>query len=43
VSRLDPLGDEAVGVALTCLNFVGPGDDQVAEPGDLRIIIRDEC
>jgi hypothetical protein len=43
LSRLDPLGDEAVGVALTCLNSWGRAMTQVAEPGDLRIIIRDEC
>jgi hypothetical protein len=43
LSRLDPLGDEAVGVALTCLNSWGRTMTQVAEPGDLRIIIRDEC
>jgi hypothetical protein len=43
LSRLDPLGDEAVGVALTCLNSWGRAMTQVAEPGDLRVIIRDEC
>jgi hypothetical protein len=43
LSRLDPLGDEAVGVALTCLNSWGRAMTQVAEPGDMRIIIRDEC
>jgi len=43
LSRLDPLGDQAVGVALTCLNSWGRAMTQVAEPGDLRIIIRDEC
>jgi hypothetical protein len=43
LSRLDPLGDEAVGVALTCLNSWGRAMTQVAEPGDLRIIVRDEC
>jgi hypothetical protein len=43
LSRLDPLGDEAVGVALTCLNSWGRAMTQVAEPGDLRIVIRDEC
>ena len=42
LSRLDPLGDEAVGVALTCLNSWGRAMTQVAEPGDLRVIIRDE-
>jgi len=43
LSRLDPLGDEAVGVALTCLNSWGRAMTQVAEPGDLRIIVRDEA
>ena len=43
LSRLDPLGDEAVGVALTCLNSWGRAMTQVAEPGDMRVIIRDEC
>ena len=43
LSRLDPLGDEAVGVALTCLNSWGRAMTQVAAPGDLRIVIRDEA
>jgi hypothetical protein len=43
LSRLDPLGDEAVGVALTCLNSWGRAMTQVAQPGDLRVIVRDEC
>jgi hypothetical protein len=43
LSRLDPLGDEAVGVALTCLNSWGRAMTQVAEPGDTRVIVRDEC
>jgi hypothetical protein len=43
LSRLDPLGDEAVGVALTCLNSWGRALTQVASPGDLRVVIRDEC
>jgi hypothetical protein len=43
LSRLDPLGDQAVGVALTCLNSWGRAMTQVAEPGDLRIIVRDEA
>jgi hypothetical protein len=42
LSRLDPLGDEAVGVALTCLNSWGRAMTQIAEPGDLRIVVRDE-
>src|SRR3954471_7094935 len=43
LSRLEPLGDEGIGVALTCLNSWGRAMTQVAEPGDLRIVIRDEC
>ncbi len=43
LSRLDPLGDEAVGVALTCLNSWGRAMTQLAEPGDMRIVVRDEC
>ena len=43
LSRLSPLGDEAVGVALTCLNSWGRAMTQVSEPGDLRIIVRDEA
>ncbi len=43
LSRLDPLGDEALGVALTCLNSWGRAMTQVSEPGDLRIIVRDEA
>ena len=43
LARLEPLGDEAVGVALTCLNSWGRAMTQVAEPGDLRIVVRDEC
>jgi hypothetical protein len=43
LSRLDPLGDEAVGVALTCLSSWGRAMTQLAMPGDLRVIIRDEC
>jgi hypothetical protein len=42
LSRLDPLGDQAVGVALTCLNSWGRGMTQLAQPGDLRIVVRDE-
>ena len=43
LSRLDPLGDEAVGVALTCLNSWGRAMTALAEPGDLRVVVRDEC
>jgi hypothetical protein len=43
LSRLDPLGDEAVGVALTCLNSWGRAMTQVGQAGDLRIVVRDEA
>lgn len=42
LSRLDDLGDEAVGIALLCLNSWGRGMREVADPGDLRIVVRDE-
>ncbi len=42
LSRLEPLGDEAVGIALTCLNSWGRGMREMAQPGDLRIVVRDE-
>lgn len=42
LSRLDPLGEEAVGIALTCLNSWGRGMRETAEEGDLRIVVRDE-
>ena len=42
LSRLEALGDEAVGIALTCLNSWGRGMRELAAPGDLRIVVRDE-
>jgi hypothetical protein len=42
LSRLDDLGDEAVGIALLCLNSWGRGMRETAEVGDLRIVVRDE-
>jgi hypothetical protein len=42
LSRLEPLGDEAVGIALTCLNSWGQAMREIAEPGELRIVVRDE-
>lgn len=42
LSRLLPLGDEAVGIALTCLNSWGRGMREVADHDDRRIVIRDE-
>lgn len=43
LSRLEPLGDEAVGIALTCLNSWGTGMREMADTGDLRIMVRDEA
>ncbi|WP_141841532.1 ATP-binding protein [Humibacillus xanthopallidus] len=42
LSRLEPLGDEAVGIALTCLNSWGRGMRELAAPGDVRVVVRDE-
>lgn len=42
LSRLEGLGDEAVGIALLCLNSWGRGLRELADPGDLRIVVRDE-
>ncbi len=42
LSRLGPLGDEAVGIALVCLNSWGRGMREIAAPGDLRVVVRDE-
>jgi hypothetical protein len=42
LSRLDTSGDEAVGIALLCLNSWGQGMREIAEPGDVRIVVRDE-
>jgi hypothetical protein len=42
LSRLDKHGDEAVGVALLCLNSWGQGMREISDPGDLRIVVRDE-
>jgi hypothetical protein len=42
LSRLDKAGDEAVGIALLCLNSWGQGMREIAEPGDVRIVVRDE-
>ena len=36
------LGDEAVGIALLCLNSWGRGMRDLARPGDRRIVVRDE-
>lgn len=42
LSRLEPLGDEAIGIALTCLNSWGRGMREMAPAGDLRVVVRDE-
>ena len=42
LSRLEGLGDEAVGMALLCLNSWGRAMREVAAAGDMRIVIRDE-
>ena len=42
LSRLAPLGDDAVGIALVALNSWGRGMRETAAPGDLRIVVRDE-
>ena len=42
LSRLEPLGDEAVAIALLCLNNWGRGMREIAAPGDLRVVVRDE-
>ncbi len=39
---LSRVSDEAVGVALTCVNSWGRGMRELAEPGDMRLVIRDE-
>lgn len=43
LSRLESLGDDAVGIALTCLNSWGRGMRELAAPGDRRIVVRDEA
>jgi hypothetical protein len=43
LSRLDPLGDQAVGIALACLGSWGRGMRELAPPGDQRIVVRDEA
>jgi hypothetical protein len=42
LSRLEPLGEEPVGIALLCLNSWGRGMREVADRGDVRIVVRDE-
>jgi len=42
LARLEELGDEAVGIALLCLNSWGRGMREITARGDLRIVVRDE-
>ena len=42
LSRLEELGDEAIGIALLCLNSWGRGMRETTARGDLRIVVRDE-
>lgn len=42
LNRLARLGDDAVGVALTCLSSWGHGQREVSGTGDRRIVVRDE-
>ena len=42
LSRLEALGEDAIGIALTCLNSWGRGMREMAAPGDLRVVVRDE-
>jgi len=42
LKRLATLGDDAVGIGLTCLGAWGRGQREIAEPGDRRIVVRDE-
>ncbi len=39
---LSRISDEAMGIALVCVNSWGRGMRELAEPGDLRVVIRDE-
>ncbi|WP_311198191.1 ATP-binding protein [Ornithinimicrobium sp. INDO-MA30-4] len=43
LSRLEPLGDEAVGIALMCLNSWGRGMREVSSAKDMWISVRDEA
>ena len=42
LQALATLGDDAVGVGLTCLGAWGRGQREIAGPGDRRIVVRDE-
>ncbi len=42
LSRLMPLGDEAVGIALTCLSSWGRSMRERTTGSDLRVVVRDE-
>ena len=38
LSRLEALGEDAIGIALICLNSWGRGMREMAAPGDLRVV-----
>ncbi|MGB8382181.1 MAG: ATP-binding protein, partial [Dermatophilaceae bacterium] len=42
LKRLKPLGPDAVGLGLTCLNSWGTAQREIAAAGDRRIVVRDE-
>ena len=42
LAHLAELGDEAIGIALMCLNSWGRGMREITAKGDLRIVVRDE-
>jgi hypothetical protein len=42
LSRLEGLGDEAVGMALLCVNSWGRAMREMADKGDMRVVVRDE-
>ncbi len=42
LARLSSLGEEAEGTALTCMNSWGRGIREITDPGDLRVVVRDE-
>jgi hypothetical protein len=39
---LSRVSDEAVGIALTCVNSWGRGQRELADAGDMRLVVRDE-
>lgn len=43
LKRLKPLGDEAIAIALTCVNSWSRGMTDTESSGQIRYMIRDEC